>query len=326
MPLATPQSDAALEALLERSVELARGEQPAAMPQPAAAAAVACGPVRFSAGPLDQLFTAMAAAQGEMTHATKNGENPFFDSRYADLSACMDVARPALARHGLTIIQFPQTLNGAGMVTTILGHSSGQWMASDLVLPATPPNKRKFNGRGEQAVEEAPKVPTAHSFGSAFSFGRRYAYQAVTGLASTDDDGNAASYEDAPEPPKRQPAAMRQPAGRERQPWDGRRGSHAAATEVAERKLEELRARSAEVRIVEPQPAEAPAAAAEAPVLGVKSGEILKAFKELEARLGRARYSEELATAGVSGPLKLGSIERIREFYGRLHRIAREVA
>ena len=65
--------------------------------------------------------------------------------------------------------------------------------------------------------------------------------------------------------------------------------------------------------------------APEAPLLSSKRSEINRAFADLSNRIGRARYFEELARAGVDTPIRLGSIERIREFYRQLWNIA-EVA
>ena len=45
---------------------------------------------------LDQLFAALAKAQGAITNAEKNTTNTFYKSKYADLAACMDAARKPL--------------------------------------------------------------------------------------------------------------------------------------------------------------------------------------------------------------------------------------
>jgi len=62
------------------------------------------------------------------------------------------------------------------MVTTLLAHSSGEWMESDLTLPADQENK--FN---------------AQTVGSAITYTRRYALLGMLNVsAEDDDDGNAA--------------------------------------------------------------------------------------------------------------------------------------
>ena len=49
---------------------------------------------------LNELATALAKAQGEITGALKESANPFFKSRYADLASCWDACRLALSNNG----------------------------------------------------------------------------------------------------------------------------------------------------------------------------------------------------------------------------------
>jgi hypothetical protein len=53
------------------------------------------------------LAAAMAEAQGEMENASKKSTNPHFKSKYADLAEILNTVRPVLARHGLSVVQFP---------------------------------------------------------------------------------------------------------------------------------------------------------------------------------------------------------------------------
>jgi hypothetical protein len=122
---------------------------------------------------LNELATALAKAQGEITGALKDSANPFFKSKFADLASCWDACRSALSKNGLAVTQFPQSdPTGTYLVTNLL-HSSGQWMRSDMVLQ--------------------PKDETSQAMGSALTYARRYALCAVVGVAQVDDDGNAAS-------------------------------------------------------------------------------------------------------------------------------------
>jgi ERF superfamily len=121
---------------------------------------------------LDALSAALAKAQGELTHAKKDSDNPFFKSHYADLAACIDVARDPLARNGLAIIQAPSLIEGGFVrMTTRLLHSSGQWIESEL--------------------DALPKDIGPQSVGSVCTYLRRYALCAMIGLAAEDDDANA---------------------------------------------------------------------------------------------------------------------------------------
>lgn len=125
---------------------------------------------------INELAGALAKAQAEMTHAGKSADNPFFKSKYADLSAVISAARPALSKNGLSVVQFTD-MDEAGKVFLItqLSHSSGQWMRS--WYPVTP-------------VKNDPQ-----GLGSATTYARRYAYGSIVGVAAADedDDGNAAS-------------------------------------------------------------------------------------------------------------------------------------
>lgn len=127
---------------------------------------------------VDQLATALAAAQAEMGTVKKNADNPYFNSRYADLAACFEAVRSIFPKHGLAITQslVPQDDLSYICVRTTLLHSSGQWLASDCVL----------NSNAAKA-----KNP-AQAAGSAITYARRYGLAALVGIVTDeDDDGNA---------------------------------------------------------------------------------------------------------------------------------------
>src|SRR5271154_5901868 len=83
---------------------------------------------------IGELATALAKAQGEITGALKDSANPFFKSKYADLASCWDACRLPLSKNGLSVVQAPGTSDTATYLTTILLHSSGQWMRSRLLV------------------------------------------------------------------------------------------------------------------------------------------------------------------------------------------------
>src|SRR3990167_8044567 len=124
---------------------------------------------------VNDLAAALSKAQSEIKGAIRDSENPFFNSRYADLAAVWDACRAPLTANGLSVVQtlLPTTDTGAIPVETILLHSSGQWISG--VLTVTP-------------VKSDPQA-----MGSAITYARRYALSAIVGVAPEDDDGNAAS-------------------------------------------------------------------------------------------------------------------------------------
>ena len=124
---------------------------------------------------INELASALAKAQGEITGALKDSANPFFKSRYADLASCWDAARGPLSKHGLSVTQFPAAIDDfkTEVLITRLMHSSGQWLQSSMLLKC--------------------KDDTSQAQGSSITYARRYAFAAVVGVAQIDDDGNAAS-------------------------------------------------------------------------------------------------------------------------------------
>ena len=122
---------------------------------------------------VDKIFPALIKAQSEMGKAKKTSNNPFFKSKYADLSEIIDVTKDVLTANGLGIIQSPGG-NGAQItVTARIIHISGQWVEDTLTLNAT-------KNDPQQA-------------GSAITYGRRYQLAALFNIAQEDDDGNGAS-------------------------------------------------------------------------------------------------------------------------------------
>ena len=119
------------------------------------------------------LAAAMAAAQSEMGAAIKGSSNPFFKSKYADLGSVIEAIKPHFAANGLSYVQFPISSENAVGVTTRLMHSSGEWLEQEYYIPL-----------GKMDAQAA---------GSAITYARRYALQAIAGIPAEDDDGNAAS-------------------------------------------------------------------------------------------------------------------------------------
>jgi hypothetical protein len=139
---------------------------------------------------VDQIYTALAAAQGQTDAAMKEKTNPAFKSKYADLASHVEVIRPAAAACKLAVLQDVTSDDASVYVTTRLAHASGQWIEfGPLGIPA---NKHDAQG-----------------FGSATSYARRYALSAAWGTVADDDDGNAASKS----APKKDADPVKTPAG-----------------------------------------------------------------------------------------------------------------
>lgn len=120
------------------------------------------------------LGKALSQFQGEIKNPNNTADNPFFKSKYAPLNDILNLVRPILSKHGLSIVQAPSGDGENIIIYTTLIHSSGEWI--------------EF----EPLTLKADKV-TAQGAGSAITYGRRYALSAVLGISSEDDDdGNGA--------------------------------------------------------------------------------------------------------------------------------------
>ena len=126
------------------------------------------------------IASALAKAQSELTNPEKSLvatiRSPFPREsdrtfRYASLSSGLDIVRKALGKHEIATVQTTSIDNDAGLIrlTTVLAHSSGEWVSSDW--PVCPV--------GETA---AP-----HKMGAALTYARRYALFTLVGIAGEDD-------------------------------------------------------------------------------------------------------------------------------------------
>lgn len=129
---------------------------------------------------IGQIADALAKAQAKIKAAAKDANNPHFKAAYADLASVRAACNEQLAGHGIAVIQTPEADGARVTVTTLLAHSSGEWIEGALTLTA--------------------RDATPQSVGSAITYGRRYGLASMVGVAPDDDDGEAA-----------QPAGKRQP-------------------------------------------------------------------------------------------------------------------
>src|SRR6476660_1965032 len=133
---------------------------------------------RFSES-IGAIASALAKAQGELINPEKSLtatiRSPFPREtdrtfRYASLSSGLDIVRKALGKHEIATVQTTAIDNQAGLIrlTTVLAHSSGEWVSSDW--PVCPV--------GETA--------TPHRMGAPLTYARRYALFTLVGIAGED--------------------------------------------------------------------------------------------------------------------------------------------
>ena len=133
-----------------------------------------------SSDTIGNISGALAKAQAELTNPEKSLvgiiRSPFPREadrtfRYAPLSSGLDIIRKSLGRHEIATIQSTDIDKEAGLLrlTTILAHSSGEWISSEW--PVCP----------------ISDVASAQRMGAALTYARRYALFALVGIAGEDD-------------------------------------------------------------------------------------------------------------------------------------------
>ena len=149
---------------------------------------------------ISSLMKALIEVQGKMPSIKMNSKNPMFNSKYADLGAVIETSKPLLQENGLAISQFvtskevqieeeeegqqsstklrvkkTEVLIG---VTTILAHSSGEYMEDTVYMPLT-------KSKGVNPTQQA---------GINVTYLRRYAWASILGMYADEDvDGNQSS-------------------------------------------------------------------------------------------------------------------------------------
>ena len=126
------------------------------------------------------IAAALAKAQVELTNPEKSLvatiRSPFPREadrtfRYAPLSSGLDIIRKSLGRHEIATIQATGIDKEAGILrlTTVLAHSSGEWISSDW------------------PVCQISDIASTQRMGAALTYARRYALFALVGIAGEDD-------------------------------------------------------------------------------------------------------------------------------------------
>jgi hypothetical protein len=126
------------------------------------------------------LASALANAQAELVNPEKSltatirsgrpgeGERSF---RYAPLSSGLDIVRKTLGQHEIATVQTTAIDKKTGVVnlSTMLAHSSGEWIASDWPVCAV------------------AETANPQRMGAALTYARRYALFTLVGIAGEDD-------------------------------------------------------------------------------------------------------------------------------------------
>jgi ERF superfamily len=131
---------------------------------------------------LNELATALAAAQGEFPIIEKNrtaqlkevahgAPNGLREYKYADLADVLKGILPVLSKHKLAVLQPTFVEAGHIFVRTRLVHASGQWIECEYPVCAVHVDHQRM--------------------GSALTYAKRYALCALLGVAADEDNDGA---------------------------------------------------------------------------------------------------------------------------------------
>jgi hypothetical protein len=161
-----------------------------------------------SSDAIGNISAALAKAQAELTNPEKSLtatiRSPFPRERdrtfrYAPLSSGLNIIRKSLGRHEIATIQSTEIDRDAGLLrlTTILAHSSGEWISSEW--PVCP----------------IADIASAQRMGAALTYARRYALFTLVGIAG-EDDLDAPDLGAVPDPAAELPRSNGQAAAAQR--------------------------------------------------------------------------------------------------------------
>jgi ERF superfamily protein len=136
--------------------------------------------VQRSSETIGTIAAALAKAQAQLVNPEKSlvgtirsehASRSEWSFRYAPLSSGLDIVRKTLSQHEIATVQTTSIDETSGIVrlSTVLAHSSGEWIGSDWPVCA---------------ISET-SVP--HRMGAALTYARRYGLFTLVGIAGEDD-------------------------------------------------------------------------------------------------------------------------------------------
>lgn len=139
---------------------------------------------------IKEIFGALSKFRAQVKQPAKTAKNPYFNSKYVTLEGVMQAIDAALPGTGLAYSQLVEDGGNGASVSTLVTHSSGEWM---LYGPLTlAPTKRDPQG-----------------YGSAITYAKRYQLASAFGISSDiDDDGNAGTFGQVRQRQTPQPKAL----------------------------------------------------------------------------------------------------------------------
>jgi len=118
---------------------------------------------------IDKIVPALIEARKKITGVTKDEDNPFFKSKYANLTSIIQAVNSELLESEIIITQPTCLIDEKLFSITQCTHSSGQWVRAYLPI---------INKKGDDQGQ-----------GSGLTYARRYGLQALLTIPAFDDDG-----------------------------------------------------------------------------------------------------------------------------------------
>ena len=120
------------------------------------------------------IYSKIAAVKSEIGTLTKKSDNPFYKSKYLELSDLLEAVEPLLHANGLILMQ-PIVDNAVR--SEIYDVETGEVTISSIKLP---------------------EINDPQKLGSAITYFRRYTLQSLLSLQAVDDDANITVKKPAP--------------------------------------------------------------------------------------------------------------------------------
>lgn len=132
---------------------------------------------------------ALIAFISETSDILADDYNPHFRSKFASLSKHLEVLKPLLKKHGLTVLQLPSGDFEAVGIKTIILHESGAMIEERCLIPCE-------------------KGMSGQQGGAIITYLRRYALASLAGVATEDDDAEVDRQAKASKPVAKAPVAV----------------------------------------------------------------------------------------------------------------------
>lgn len=131
----------------------------------------------------NELYAALAKAQGEFKCAVKTKRNAFAKYNYVGIDDLLNAVLPALSKNGLCVMQPPIEFDTPEniFVYTRLAHASGQWIEGRMRVKAI----KSSSGQNE-----------LQSQGSQITYLKKYILEGLVGISRSEDtDGSEVELE-----------------------------------------------------------------------------------------------------------------------------------